>query len=111
MLCRWLFHLWYIIGILVSQFLKDFGRIFMFLFSDTLEDKLPYNFLNDYHAKIDEFEDELLIEASQLYKKSRVVNDNEEAIDHLLLDTSQEVEKQLAKHAESEQKTLLTLMT
>jgi len=52
--------------------------------------------LNDYDAKIDEFEDELLIPASQMYEKSKAKND-EEAIDQLLLEASQEVEKPVAK--------------
>ena len=56
-------------------------------------------------------EDELLIQASQLYEKSRTDNDSEEAINQLLLEASQEMEKQLAKYTESEQKTLPTLMT
>ena len=65
---------------------EEFDRIFIHLFSDTLEDK-PC--LNDNYAKIDEVEDELFIQASQLYEKSRAENDSEEAINQLLLKASQ----------------------
>jgi len=45
---------------------EGFKRIFMHLFD--APDKLH---LNDYDAKIDEFEDELLIQASQMYENQR----------------------------------------
>ena len=55
---------------------KGFVGIFMHLFNDD-EDKKPDD------GKIDKFEDWLLIQASQMYEKSRAENTREEAIDKI----------------------------
>jgi len=75
----------------VNQLLKDlkeFSCIYLVIFrvkpdADEIKDK------------IDEFKDWLLIQALQMYEKSRAENAREEAIDKLLLTASQEVKSQL----------------